>query len=133
MSWKRTERVLHYSVDVKNDYNDRRLMEITTPLVNDERHDIAEDRSRRLITSMTDLTRALRRRFAALPAPRGYVRGKTRIRNALMDMYGYSAMRAERLVDQLQSLGFIRYTGTPNRLDRGGHPWRFEPSPLAVR
>jgi hypothetical protein len=55
----------------------------------------------------------LRRRFrqAQVP-PRGYVRGRTRLRDAIAEESGCSLSRAELLVDHLERKRRIRYTGS---------------------
>lgn len=62
----------------------------------------------------------------------GYVRGKTRIRNAVMHLFDVSALTAENLVEEMQGRGFIHYTGNPRMLDTGGDPWLIRPRPLSM-
>lgn len=62
----------------------------------------------------------------------GYVRGKTRIRNALMHLFDLSAVRAEELVERMHARGFLRYTGDPHGLDKGRDPWLVRPRPPSV-
>lgn len=79
-------------------------------------------------TDLSKIAGGLRRRFHGMN-PRGYVRGKTRIRNAVMDIFGFSAMKAEALVEQLQSRGFVRYSGNPREMDTGRDTWRINTQP----
>ncbi len=57
---------------------------------------------------LSELVRVLRLRFRDLP-PEDYLSGKTVFRNALMSHYRCSALRAETLVDRLESLGHLRF------------------------
>lgn len=87
--------------------------------------------SRRAHLDLQQVTRALERRFQNVP-PRGYVRGKTRLRNHLVDIFGVSSMRAELLVDHLHARGFIRFEGNVKRCGEGTEPWSFHTTPLCV-
>ncbi|MGF1464820.1 MAG: hypothetical protein ACFCGT_01690 [Sandaracinaceae bacterium] len=62
--------------------------------------------------------------------PVGLVRGKTAMRDALVANAGYSALRAEELVDQLERLGALRLEDARDPRGRRHHPpvWRIEPS-----
>lgn len=65
--------------------------------------------------------------------PRGYLKGKTTIRNAAMQLYGLSALQAETLVEQLVARGFVRYAGLADEVDRDVDPWLIEAEPRGVR
>ncbi len=73
----------------------------------------------------------LKQRFRGIE-PRGYLRGKTRMRNAVMTMFRVSAVDAESLVDLLHARGFVRYMGDPTELDHGRQPWMFNAGPLRL-
>ena len=81
--------------------------------------------------NLAALARQLRHRFGVVPV--GYVPGKTRFRDELMCLLGISAIQAEQLVDEMQSRGFLRYSGSPRRLDVGDAPWFIDEAPACVR
>ena len=64
--------------------------------------------------------------------PRGYVQGKTAMRDAIMERYSASAMEAETIVEQLQARGFVRYAGDPRGVSTGREPWVINAQPLCV-
>jgi hypothetical protein len=74
------------------------------------------------------LTRSLSKRFAHHP-PMEHVPGKTAIRDAVVDIAGCSEAEAERLVDQLERQGFVRYGGDPTRIEQERHAWVFAAEP----
>lgn len=43
------------------------------------------------------------------PLPPSYIAGKTALRDTVMDNLDCSALRAERIVDRLESHGFVRF------------------------
>ena len=69
------------------------------------------------------LTRRISMRIGSPPLE--YVPGKTVIRDAVMDELGYSAERAEALVDLLEARGLIEFTGSSTALDLSPCSWRF--------
>lgn len=56
---------------------------------------------------------ALGRVFEASPA-RGYVRGRTALRDAVQDHLRCSSGTAERIVDTMIGRGFLRFEGDPS-------------------
>ncbi|MFK8001941.1 MAG: hypothetical protein AB8H86_20260 [Polyangiales bacterium] len=68
------------------------------------------------------MARWVRARIRTSP-PRGYVRGKTRLRNDLVDQLGLTPLRAEMFIDHMESSGAIEYAGSPDRLDHGMREW----------
>ncbi|MFT5355985.1 MAG: hypothetical protein ACI9KE_003207 [Polyangiales bacterium] len=57
------------------------------------------------------------------------MRGKTRLRNELVDQLGLTTLRAEMFIDHMETTGSIRYTGTPDSLDQGMREWLAVDSP----
>ena len=90
-----------------------------------------EARSSAQLTDFADATLALQRYFHPT-SPRGYVLGKTEIRNALEELFGLSAVAAETTVEELESRGFIRYSGDPREVDTGERVWLLRPTPDSV-
>lgn len=80
---------------------------------------------------LQEVAQRLRRHFRGI-YPCGYLKGKTRIRNAVARLYGISAVDAERVVEELQARGFARYCGVPGALDHDVDPWTIESEPLSV-
>ena len=68
------------------------------------------------------LARWVRARIRTSP-PRGYVRGKTRLRDDLIEQLGLTALRAEMFIDHMETSGSIRYGGSRDRLDHGMREW----------
>lgn len=56
-----------------------------------------------------DLSSLTLRVFRRIGTPRGYVPGRTKIRNAVVDLLSCSEMEAEQLVAQMENRGFIAY------------------------
>ncbi len=79
---------------------------------------------------LSSLAALLKQRFEG-GAPRGYLPGKTRMRDALQKALRISALRAEILIDQLSSHGFLRYLGDPKQVDTGRDPWTICVNPHA--
>jgi hypothetical protein len=69
------------------------------------------------------LLRELASHFAGA-APVGYVRGKSALRTAVLQILGCSELEAEQLVDTLEGRGLIRYEGDRRvGIDDLGHRW----------
>jgi hypothetical protein len=66
----------------------------------------------------------LKRRFADLP-PRGYVLGRSEIRDAVVEMLSCSQLQAEELVDTMINLGYARFQGAPSTEVDDLQPWYF--------
>lgn len=66
----------------------------------------------------------LKRRFAGSP-PRGYVLGRSEIRDAVVDVLSCSQLQAEDLVDTLVSLGYAQFEGSPSAEVDELLPWHF--------
>jgi hypothetical protein len=79
----------------------------------------------RLPTDLSSLCTLLARRFANDP-PRGYVVGKTRMRDLLMSEMGFGASKAERMIDRLEAEGALVYDRGDRRTDDRSATWRFE-------
>jgi hypothetical protein len=59
-------------------------------------------------------------------APVGYVRGKSALRSAVMEILRCSELEAEQVVDTLEGRGLIRYEGDrADEVDDLEHRWRF--------
>jgi hypothetical protein len=59
--------------------------------------------------------------------PVGYLRGKSMMRDALVQMKGFSELEAEELVDTLELRGFLRFLGDPSERSVADAPWEFMP------
>lgn len=68
------------------------------------------------------LARWVRARIRTSP-PRGYLRGKTRLRDDLVEQLGLTVHRAEMFIDHMEASGSIRYGGSRDRLDHGMREW----------
>ena len=77
------------------------------------------------------LAALLQQRLSGRP-PRGYLRGKTKMRDALQDALKISAARAEALVDQLKAQGFVRYGANPSAVETGRESWLIHVNPNAA-
>lgn len=56
----------------------------------------------------------------------GFVRGRTAVRDAIVEGLACSESAAEALVDILVGRGFLRFEGDPAKAQGGGF-WRFHP------
>ncbi|GAB4558570.1 MAG: hypothetical protein Tsb0020_03650 [Haliangiales bacterium] len=74
-------------------------------------------------SSLQDIAAMLERRLGDA-LPRGYIPGKTRIRDIVIHALNVPATRAELIVDQLQAHGLIQYDGDPSEVDGVHHAWR---------
>ncbi len=71
-----------------------------------------------------DLHRLAERVRAQVGSPRGYLVGRTKVRNAIHELLECSFPKAERLVATLESHGLLTYQGDPQRgVDRGVVAW----------
>lgn len=69
----------------------------------------------------------LRDRFGDL-GPAGYVRGKTDLRSAVVQLLACSNIEAERIVDTLETRRLIRYEGDTNEgIDDLESFWQLDP------
>ncbi|SET52170.1 hypothetical protein [Stigmatella erecta] len=59
--------------------------------------------------------------------PVGYLRGKSVMRNLLVDMKGYSELEAEELIDTLELQGFLRFLGDPTERSVADSHWDISP------
>ncbi|MBU8898279.1 hypothetical protein DRW03_01075 [Corallococcus sp. H22C18031201] len=59
--------------------------------------------------------------------PIGYLRGKSFMRNLLVEAKGFSALEAEELVDTLELRGFLRFLGDPSERSVADAPWELSP------
>ncbi|RKH72317.1 hypothetical protein [Corallococcus aberystwythensis] len=61
--------------------------------------------------------------------PVGYLRGKSLMRDLLLDMRTnrFSELEAEELVDTLESRGFVRFLGDPAERSVADAPWDITP------
>lgn len=81
---------------------------------------ISEDLDLRELTE--DLKRAL-----GHGEPVGYLRGKSMMRDTLVQMRGFSELEAEELVDTLELRGFLRFLGDPSERSVADAPWEITP------
>lgn len=54
----------------------------------------------------------------------GYLRGKARMRDLLVDRWGYSVVEAEHLIDTLEARGFLEFEGDPSERSLAEAHWR---------
>ena len=59
--------------------------------------------------------------------PVGYLRGKSLMRNLLVDLKGFSELEAEELIDTLELRGFLRFLGDPTERSVADSPWEITP------
>jgi hypothetical protein len=59
--------------------------------------------------------------------PIGYLRGKSLMRDLLVELKGFSELEAEELVDTLELRGFLRFTGDPAERSVADAPWELTP------
>jgi len=69
-----------------------------------------------------DLQRALRNRGAE-----GYLRGKSLMRDLLVEEHRFSQLEAEELVDTLELRGFLHFLGDPSRRSAVDTGWDIDP------
>jgi hypothetical protein len=66
---------------------------------------------------LAELARHLKRVFTT-DAPRGYVVGRTLVRDAVVLKLECSQLEAEELVDTMVARGFLHYPGAPDQVDQ---------------
>ncbi|NVI97330.1 MULTISPECIES: hypothetical protein [Myxococcus] len=59
--------------------------------------------------------------------PIGYLRGKSVMRNLLVDMRGFSELEAEELIDTMELRGFLRFLGDPTERSVADAHWDISP------
>ncbi|HYH99271.1 hypothetical protein [Hyalangium sp.] len=59
--------------------------------------------------------------------PVGYLRGKSIMRDTLVDRKGFSELEAEELIDTLELRGFLRFLGDPSERSVADAPWEITP------
>ncbi|HZI13479.1 MAG TPA: hypothetical protein VE153_24070 [Myxococcus sp.] len=59
--------------------------------------------------------------------PIGYLRGKSLMRNVLVDMKGFSELEAEELIDTLELRGFLRFLGDTTERSVADAHWEISP------
>jgi hypothetical protein len=59
--------------------------------------------------------------------PIGYLRGKSLMRNVLVDMKGFSELEAEELIDTLELRGFLRFLGDTTARSVADAHWEISP------
>ena len=59
--------------------------------------------------------------------PVGYLRGKSVMRNLLVDMRGFSELEAEELIDTMELRGFLRFLGDPSERSVADAHWDISP------
>jgi hypothetical protein len=57
----------------------------------------------------------------------GYLRGKSLMRDVLVDMKGFSELEAEELIDTLELRGFLRFLGDPSERSVADAQWEITP------
>lgn len=81
---------------------------------------ISEDLDLRQLTE--DLKQAL-----GHVEPVGYLRGKSMMRDILVQTKGFSELEAEELIDTLELRGFLRFLGNPTERSVADAPWELTP------
>jgi hypothetical protein len=79
-------------------------------------------------TDLAELATELMREFAAKP-PRGYLPGRTLLRDAVASRLNCSQLEAEQLVDTMKSRGFLRYDGDASTGIDDMRPWAINCAP----
>ena len=59
--------------------------------------------------------------------PVGYLRGKSLMRDVLVNMKGFSELEAEELIDTLEIRGFLRFLGDPTERSVADAHWDISP------
>jgi hypothetical protein len=57
--------------------------------------------------------------------PVGYLRGKAKMRDALVDLHGFSQLQAESIVDTLELQGYLHFLGDPRAPSEAESRWDF--------
>lgn len=81
---------------------------------------------RRVIAEDLDLSQLAQDLKTALHPgePVGYLRGKSLMRNILVELKGYSQLEAEELIDTMELRGFLHFLGDPSEPSRADSHWR---------
>ena len=58
--------------------------------------------------------------------PVGYLRGKAKMRDALVDLHGFSQLEAESVVDTLELQGYLHFLGDPRAPSEAESRWDFK-------
>ncbi len=61
--------------------------------------------------------------------PKGYLRGKAQMRDALVQAMGFSQLAAEELIDTLELRGFLRFLGDTSERSEADSRWEILPRP----
>jgi len=75
---------------------------------------------------LRELADSLRRRAPA-GEPRGYLRGKTALREFVRELVGCSELEAEELVDTLELRGYVQFHGDPAERSFAFSDWEIDP------
>jgi hypothetical protein len=59
--------------------------------------------------------------------PIGYLRGKSLMRDVLVERRRFSELEAEELIDTLEARGFLRFLGDPTERSVADSHWEFSP------
>jgi hypothetical protein len=59
--------------------------------------------------------------------PVGYLRGRSLMRDMLVERKKFSELEAEELIDTLESRGFLRFLGDPTERSIADSHWEFSP------
>lgn len=63
-----------------------------------------------------------------LGEPRGYLRGKSALRDLVVSILGCSELEAEDLVETMESRGYLRFEGNPAERSQAYAPWAIDPA-----
>jgi hypothetical protein len=77
---------------------------------------------------LAELTSELKRRLGP-GEPVGYLRGKSLMRDYLVELTRFSQLEAEELVDTLEDRGFLRFLGNPADRARADTLWEIRTDP----
>ena len=61
--------------------------------------------------------------------PKGYLRGKAQMRDALVHGMGLSQLEAEELSDTLELRGYLKFLGDPSERSEAESRWEISPRP----
>lgn len=75
---------------------------------------------------LAQLTDALRQELRP-GEPVGYLRGKSLMRDVLVQRCGFSALEAEEMVDTLEMRGYLRFLGDPSERSVADSHWAIGP------
>ena len=67
------------------------------------------------------------KRMLAPGEPVGYLRGKSLMRNLLVETKGFSELEAEELIDTLELRGFLKFLGDPSERSVADAHWEISP------